>query len=103
MCFITPGLRSQSVAELLERLAETEVNIRRFSEELVQQLAVRDELDFEKEVKNGFISTLIEVQNRQKLHRESLRKKKKLKGGAGAAQSLPERTPGSVNNLKESF
>ncbi|XP_032413281.1 fasciculation and elongation protein zeta-2 isoform X2 [Xiphophorus hellerii] len=87
-------LRSLSAAELLERLTETEVNIRRFSEELVQQLAVRDELDFEKEVKNSFISALIDVQNRQKEHRESLRKKKKLKGGAGAAQGLPERTPG---------
>ncbi|KAM4735137.1 fasciculation and elongation protein zeta-2 isoform 2-T2 [Anableps anableps] len=88
-------LRSLSVAELLERLSETEVNIRRFSEELVQQLAVRDELDFEKEVKNSFISALIDVQNRQKEHRELLRKKKKLKGGAGAAQGLAERTPGS--------
>ncbi|XP_008430511.1 fasciculation and elongation protein zeta-2 isoform X2 [Poecilia reticulata] len=88
-------LRSLSAAELLERLTETEVNIRRFSEELVQQLAVRDELDFEKEVKNSFISALIDVQNRQKEHRESLRKKKKLKGGAGAAQGLAERTPGS--------
>ncbi|XP_023186595.1 fasciculation and elongation protein zeta-2-like isoform X2 [Xiphophorus maculatus] len=95
MCVMTPGLRSLSAAELLERLTETEVNIRRFSEELVQQLAVRDELDFEKEVKNSFISALIDVQNRQKEHRESLRKKKKLKGGAGAAQGLPERTPGS--------
>ncbi|XP_014914883.1 fasciculation and elongation protein zeta-2-like isoform X1 [Poecilia latipinna] len=88
-------LRSLSAAELLERLTETEVNIRRFSEELVQKLAVRDELDFEKEVKNSFISALIDVQNRQKEHRESLRKKKKLKGRAGAAQALPERTPGS--------
>uniref|UniRef100_A0A3Q2DEA1 Fasciculation and elongation protein zeta 2a n=1 Tax=Cyprinodon variegatus TaxID=28743 RepID=A0A3Q2DEA1_CYPVA len=88
-------LSSLSAAELLDRLTETEVNIRRFSEELVQQLAVRDELDFEKEVKNSFISALIDVQNRQKEHRESLRKKKKLKGGAGPAQGLPERTPGS--------
>ncbi|XP_012707824.2 fasciculation and elongation protein zeta-2 isoform X2 [Fundulus heteroclitus] len=91
-------LRSLSAAELLERLTETEANIRRFSEELVQQLAVRDELDFEKEVKNSFISALIDVQNRQKEHRESLRRKKKLKGagaGAGPAQVLPERTAGS--------
>uniref|UniRef100_A0A3Q1EAA9 Fasciculation and elongation protein zeta 2a n=1 Tax=Acanthochromis polyacanthus TaxID=80966 RepID=A0A3Q1EAA9_9TELE len=78
-------VRSLSVAELNERLEETETNIRRFSEELVQQLALRDELDFEKEVKNSFISALIDVQNRQKEHRESLKKKKKLKGGAGTA------------------
>ncbi|XP_034552902.1 fasciculation and elongation protein zeta-2 isoform X1 [Notolabrus celidotus] len=88
-------VRTLSVAELNERLEETEVNIRRFSEELVQQLALRDELDFEKEVKNSFISALIDVQNRQKEHRELLKKKKKLKGGAGTSQSQAEKTVGS--------
>ncbi|XP_042346270.1 fasciculation and elongation protein zeta-2 isoform X2 [Plectropomus leopardus] len=88
-------VRSLSVAELNERLEETETNIRRFSEELVQQLALRDELDFEKEVKNSFISALIDVQNRQKEHRELLKKKKKPKGGAGTSQAHLEKTPGS--------
>uniref|UniRef100_A0A672GB36 Uncharacterized protein n=1 Tax=Salarias fasciatus TaxID=181472 RepID=A0A672GB36_SALFA len=95
----SPGLeervRSLSVAELNVRLEDTETSIRRFSEELVQQLALRDELDFEKEVKNCFISALIDVQNRQKEHRESLKKKKKLKGGAGASQGIAEKTLGS--------
>lgn len=95
-CVCGPGVRSLSVAELNERLEETETNIRRFSEELVQQLALRDELDFEKEVKNSFISALIDVQNRQKEHRELLKKKKKLKGGAGTSQ---EKTLGSVRTL----
>ncbi|KAF1387692.1 hypothetical protein PFLUV_G00082600 [Perca fluviatilis] len=88
-------VRSLSVAELNERLEETETIIRRFSEELVQQLALRDELDFEKEVKNSFISALIDVQNRQKEHRELLKKKKKLKGGAGTSQGHTEKTLGS--------
>ncbi|XP_018541805.1 fasciculation and elongation protein zeta-2 isoform X2 [Lates calcarifer] len=88
-------VRTLTVAELNERLEETETNIRRFSEELVQQLALRDELDFEKEVKNSFISALIDVQNRQKEHRELLRKKKKLKGGAGTSQGHAEKTLGS--------
>ncbi|XP_071326277.1 fasciculation and elongation protein zeta-2 isoform X1 [Trachinotus anak] len=88
-------VRTLSVAELNERLEETETNIRRFSEELVQQLALRDELDFEKEVKNSFISALIDVQNRQKEQRELLKKKKKLKGGAGTSQGLAEKTLGS--------
>ncbi|KAM6909694.1 fasciculation and elongation protein zeta-2 [Xenentodon cancila] len=88
-------IRALSVSELMERLEEAEANIRRFSEELVQQLAIRDELDFEKEVKNCFISALIDVQNRQKEHRESVKKKKKLKGVAGTAQGLTERPPGS--------
>ncbi|XP_062254349.1 fasciculation and elongation protein zeta-2 isoform X2 [Platichthys flesus] len=88
-------VRALNVAELNERLEETETNIRSFSEELVQQLALRDELDFEKEVKNSFISALIDVQNRQKEHRELLRKKKKLKGGAGSSQGHAEKTVGS--------
>ncbi|CAN9513942.1 unnamed protein product [Ophioblennius macclurei] len=95
----SPGLEERvknlSVAELNVRLEDTETNIRRFSEELVQQLALRDELDFEKEVKNCFISALIDVQNRQKEHRESLKKKKKLKGGAGTSQGLAEKTLGT--------
>ncbi|AWO96865.1 putative fasciculation and elongation protein zeta-2-like [Scophthalmus maximus] len=89
------SVRTLSVAELNERLEEMETNIRRFSEELVQQLALRDELDFEKEVKNSFISALIDVQNRQKEHRELLKKKKKLKGGAGTSQGHADRTLGA--------
>lgn len=97
VCLGGPGVRTLSVAELNEHLEETETNIRRFSEELVQQLALRDELDFEKEVKNSFISALIDVQNRQKEHRELLKKKKKLKGGAGTPQGHAEKTLGSVS------
>uniref|UniRef100_A0A672ZJV9 Si:dkey-288i20.2 n=1 Tax=Sphaeramia orbicularis TaxID=375764 RepID=A0A672ZJV9_9TELE len=85
-CINRLRVRTMTVAELNERLEETETAIRRFSEELVLQLALRDELDFEKEVKNSFISALIDVQNRQKEHRELMKKKKKLKGGAGTSQ-----------------
>lgn len=88
-------IRTMTVAELNERLEQTETTISRFSEELVQQLALRDELDFEKEVKNSFISALIDVQNRQKEHREMLKKKKKLKGAAGTLQSHNEKSFGS--------
>ncbi|XP_068426855.1 fasciculation and elongation protein zeta-2 [Clinocottus analis] len=88
-------VRALSVAELNERLQETETSIRMFSEELVQQLALRDELDFEKEVKDSFISALIDVQNRQKEHRELLRKKRKQKGGAGTPQGHAEKAAGS--------
>ncbi|KAI4904041.1 hypothetical protein NFI96_033859, partial [Prochilodus magdalenae] len=83
-------MRNLSVSELNELLEEAETTVRRFSEELVQQLALRDELDFEKEVKNSFISVLIDVQNRQKEHRELLKKKRKLKNGAGGrTERLP--------------
>ncbi|KAK7906914.1 hypothetical protein WMY93_015526 [Mugilogobius chulae] len=72
-------LRQLSVSELTETLEEVETTIRRFSEELIQALALRDELDYEKEVKNSFISLLIDVQNRQKEHRDLLRKRKKIR------------------------
>ncbi|CAL8248192.1 unnamed protein product [Lota lota] len=84
-------LAAMSVAELNELLEETETNIQTFSEELIQELALREELEFEKEVKSSFISVLIDVQNRQKEHRESVKRRKKLKN----PQSQPEKTRGS--------
>lgn len=39
-----------SVSELTETLEEVETAIRSYSEELIQALALRDELDYEKEV-----------------------------------------------------
>lgn len=47
---LPPGLRQLSVSELTETLEEVETAIRRYSEELIQALALRDELDYEKEV-----------------------------------------------------
>ncbi|XP_076016298.1 fasciculation and elongation protein zeta-2 isoform X3 [Genypterus blacodes] len=72
-------LRHMSMSALSATLEEVESAIRRYSEELIQALALRDELDYEKEVKNSFISLLIDVQNRQKEHRELLRKRKKIR------------------------
>ncbi|XP_055065485.2 fasciculation and elongation protein zeta-2 isoform X1 [Misgurnus anguillicaudatus] len=84
--------RLMSVAELNQRLVDVEVTIRGYSEELIQHLATRDELEFEKEVKNSFISVLIDVQNCQKKHEEMLRKKRKVKN---ALHSRSERLPSS--------
>ncbi|XP_016353215.1 fasciculation and elongation protein zeta-2 [Sinocyclocheilus anshuiensis] len=88
-------LRGLCVSELLERLEEVERQIRGFSEELIDQLAVREELDFEKEVKNTFISALIDVQNRQKEHRELLKKKRKIKATGGDQISNRSHVPGT--------
>ncbi|XP_060035773.1 fasciculation and elongation protein zeta-1 isoform X4 [Erinaceus europaeus] len=74
------GLRHMSGHELGELLDQVEGAIQDFSEELVQQLARRDELEFEKEVKNSFITVLIEVQNKQKEQRELMKKRRKEKG-----------------------
>ncbi|XP_069470651.1 fasciculation and elongation protein zeta-1 isoform X2 [Ambystoma mexicanum] len=74
------GLRHMSSLELTELLDRVESAISDYSEELVQQLARRDELDFEKEVKNSFITVLIEVQNKQREHREMMKRRRKEKG-----------------------
>nr|XP_020658484.1 fasciculation and elongation protein zeta-2 isoform X1 [Pogona vitticeps] len=75
-------VKKLSVTELNDLLEEIETAIKDYSEELVQQLARRDELEFEKEVKNSFISVLIEVQNKQREQKEIAKKKKKLKNGS---------------------
>lgn len=134
-----PGLRQLSVSELTETLEEVETAIRHYSEELIQALALRDELDYEKEVlssetskgnahlfilrrhfsiictcqfspetcfrvqvKNSFISLLIDVQNRQKEHRELLRKKKKIRSttttGPNGQRTTSTHIPGTVSH-----
>ncbi|XP_041661060.1 fasciculation and elongation protein zeta-2 isoform X1 [Cheilinus undulatus] len=97
-------LRQLSVSELTETLEEVESAIRRYSEELIQALALRDELDYEKEVKNSFISLLIDVQNRQKEHRELLRKKKKIRSttttGPNGQRTASTHIPGTLLTLE---
>ncbi|XP_061610131.1 fasciculation and elongation protein zeta-2 isoform X2 [Phyllopteryx taeniolatus] len=97
-------LRQLSVSELSETLEEVETAIRRYSEELIQALALRDELEYEKEVKNSFISLLIDVQNRQKEHRELLRKKKKIRSatlpGPNGHRSANTHVPGTRLTLE---
>lgn len=94
------GVKRLSVSELNELLEEIETAIKEFSEELVQQLALRDELEFEKEVKNSFISVLIEVQNKQKEHKETAKKKKKLKNGSSQnGKNERSHMPGTVSGV----
>ncbi|XP_046704101.1 fasciculation and elongation protein zeta-2-like isoform X2 [Silurus meridionalis] len=88
-------VRKLSVVELNELLEQLEMAIRRHSEELIRQLAHRDELDFEKEVMNSFISVLIEVQNLQKEHKELMRKKRKVKSGVREQNGRLQRLPAS--------
>ncbi|XP_037100119.1 fasciculation and elongation protein zeta-2-like isoform X1 [Syngnathus acus] len=93
-------LRQLSVSELSETLEEVETAIQSFSEELVRALALRDELEYEKEVKNSFISLLIDVQNRQKEQRELLRKKKKIRSSAAVANGQRGVVPGTRLTLE---
>lgn len=96
-CIFT-GIRSLSVAELNELLEEVETAIRHYSEELVRQLALRDELDFAKEVMNGFISVLIDIENLQKEHKELLKKKRKVRSGVREQNGRLQRLSASVSN-----
>ncbi|XP_061718396.1 fasciculation and elongation protein zeta-2 isoform X1 [Cydia pomonella] len=83
-------LRQLSLTQLNETYMELEVLIREFSETLIAELALRDELEYEKELKNTFISLLLAVQNkRRQYHTE-----KKKRG--------PPRSPNLNNSGSES-
>ncbi|TNM84642.1 hypothetical protein fugu_008820 [Takifugu bimaculatus] len=73
------GLMLMPSSALVELLHRVEAAIREYSEELISQLARREELEFEKEVKNTFITALMEVQNRQKEQRESGKRRRRDK------------------------
>ncbi|XP_069021131.1 fasciculation and elongation protein zeta-1 [Embiotoca jacksoni] len=73
------GLSLMPSSALVELLQRVEAAIREYSEELVSQLARRDELEFEKEVKNTFITALMEVQNRQREQRDSSKRRRRDK------------------------
>lgn len=69
-------LQKMSITQLNELYMEMEVLIREFSETLINELALRDELEYEKEMKNTFISLLLAVQNkRRQYHVEKKRNK----------------------------
>ena len=70
---VCAGLRARCVAELNEVLEEVETHSRLLSEELLEQLALRDELTFHKEASNTFISALIDLQT---LHKEQQRRRR---------------------------
>uniref|UniRef100_A0A1B6DQJ0 Fasciculation and elongation protein zeta-2 n=1 Tax=Clastoptera arizonana TaxID=38151 RepID=A0A1B6DQJ0_9HEMI len=61
-------LKTLSLCQLNDLYLELELLIRDYSETLISELALRDELEFEKELKNSFISLLLAVQNRRRQH-----------------------------------
>jgi len=66
-----------SVSELTQILSDVEVLVRDLSEELVVDLGKRDELEYEKELKNNFISLLLSIQSKRRQHGPDNGKKKK--------------------------
>ncbi|XP_071487008.1 fasciculation and elongation protein zeta-2-like [Diadema antillarum] len=63
---VAQELKNMSLAQLNELLEELDQTVKEYSEVLVQQLALREDLDYEKETKNTFISALLSVQNKVK-------------------------------------
>jgi len=59
-------LEDLSINELTAILTDIEMLVRELSEELVHDLGVRDELEYEKELKNTFISLLLSIQSRRR-------------------------------------
>ncbi|XP_042656320.1 fasciculation and elongation protein zeta-1-like [Tyto alba] len=62
------------------RRGERKAASRALSAELVAQLARRDELAFEKEVKTAFIGALLAVQGEQREQREAARRRRRDRG-----------------------
>ena len=54
--------------DLFQILSDVEILVKELSEELVSDLSVRDELEYEKELKNTFISLLLSIQSKRRQH-----------------------------------
>ena len=54
------------MTSLNELLVDLEITIKELSETLIAELALRDEREYEKELKNQFISLLLAVQKRRR-------------------------------------
>ena len=69
-----------SLSELNELLEDLEATVKDYSEALVTELALREDLYFEKETKNQFISALVAVQNKVKGFKKQPQTANKKKG-----------------------
>lgn len=97
-------LRTYSLAQLNEIFMELEVLIREFSETLIAELALRDELEYEKELKNTFISLLLAVQNKRRQYHIEKKKRPQpprspnLSGGHTESKYLTTVIPFHLDN-----
>lgn len=87
--FFNVELKALSNSQLNEVYLELERMIQENSEVLIQELALRDELEFEKELKNTFISYLLTIQNKKRQHSTEKRRGRSSAGhGMDAKVSL---------------
>lgn len=73
-------MQQYSLKQLSDLLGEMDSLISALSETLISELALRDELEYEKELKNQFISLLLAVQNRRRQHHVA-KKRNQLQNG----------------------
>ncbi|XP_012943607.1 fasciculation and elongation protein zeta-2 [Aplysia californica] len=90
-------LKRMSRASLHELVAEYDATTKLLSEMLITELALRDELEYDKELKNQFISLLLTIQKKRR-DCHSDRKKKKVKAGPAPGATSPT-SEGSGNFL----
>ncbi|XP_058810717.1 uncharacterized protein LOC131675570 isoform X2 [Phymastichus coffea] len=79
-------LEQYSSKQLLEFLSEMDSLISALSESLINELALRDELEYEKELKNQFISLLLAVQNRRRQHHVAKKRNQSQTGSSPLPQ-----------------
>lgn len=83
-----------SYKDLVSLHSELETLIKLYNETLVDELAHRDELEYEKETKNTFISLLLSVQNKRRQWNMERKSKvsdgKTASGGFMGGESLPQ-------------
>ena len=101
-------LEELSTTELSQILNDIEILIKDLSEELVNDLGVRDELEYEKELKNTFISLLLSIQSKRRAcqsNAESSQKNSQKSGGTFKYLTTvipyqPEKGTPSLQNLQ---
>ncbi|VDP00394.1 unnamed protein product [Soboliphyme baturini] len=81
-------LKTLTYKKLLALHAELEALIQLYNETLVQELALRDELEYQKELKNTFISLLLSIQHkrRQWLNEQKRKGARSLLSGGNGCQ-----------------
>ncbi|GBM97582.1 Fasciculation and elongation protein zeta-2 [Araneus ventricosus] len=70
-----------TLVQLHDLLTDMENLIQDHSETLINELALRDELDYEKELKNTFISLVLSIQNKRRQY-NCIDKKKNVRNGS---------------------
>jgi hypothetical protein len=84
------GLKDLTICQLNELYLDLERAIQQLSEVLIQQLALRDELEYEKEQKNSFISLLLAIQTKRR--KQNLQRKgvgRSTEGGKHLSTVIP--------------